>query len=399
MYTNMTLPPDVHPKIPQWIPTGPNTTVSLSELKKKELIAANSDTDILRMYTDYLDDDIVIKQPSGNKTVSEDIFKKFENEAEICSALDHDHIVELVDWGKQPFPWMGFEHMDGGSLSDRIESLSHLEGLWISVSVADAVWEAHTTGIAHLDIKPDNILFRRLSNDVWDVPKIGDWGVSKCLFDTAQDSNALSPRYAAPEQFEPEEYESPDNITDIYQLGTVVYEILTAKKIFTGKSVEVMYKHTSKSPTPPTKVDPTLPAAVDEVLATALSTRRKERYESMLDFRRDLESLFHTVAHDQSPTLICGRGNTDTTTDHRESELETVESEVGAEFNDSTANNLNNFGNNTKNTTLWNGNADILEQLGSWAESERKKEVPWQYRDDPPGMNSKTSSEDENSDK
>jgi serine/threonine protein kinase len=178
--------------------------------------------------------------------------------------------------------------MDGGHLGERAGGMNTAQKLWTALSVREGVYHAHNHGIAHRELKPENILFRSVE-DAWDAPKVADWGLSKHLLDQFKSIDGISPHYAAPEQFT-DEYGSADNVTDIYQLGAVFYELFTGRPPFEGQPFEVMKQIESAEPAPPSEVAD-LPAALDDILLRALATEKAERHESVLYLRDDPQDL------------------------------------------------------------------------------------------------------------
>lgn len=191
--------------------------------------------------------------------------------------------------------------MDGGTLTERAAGTIDLEeALWIGRSIAEAIRYAHRHGVAHLDLKPENILFRETGPDTWAVPKVSDWGLAKFLLEHSKSVEGLSIGYAAPEQFDPDRYGSPDDYTDIYQLGVLIYELITGSPPFTGQQAAVIRATLDEAPPPPTEVNPALPPEVDTILLTALAKNKAYRYESVLDFRRALDDLFEALVSGQA---------------------------------------------------------------------------------------------------
>jgi len=180
------------------------------------------------------------------------------------------------------------EYMDGGDLGERLGSMDFEQALWTAIRITTAVRHAHRRGVAHLDLKPQNILFRTVDGK-WDVPKVADWGLSKHLLNHSQTIDGMSPRYAAPEQFN-EDIGKKDDITDVYQLGAVFYELFTGRPPFDGTPTEIMYSTVSEEPSPPSNIAD-LPDALDDILLKALAKNKNERYESILYFRDDLKDL------------------------------------------------------------------------------------------------------------
>jgi serine/threonine protein kinase len=214
-------------------------------------------------------------------------------EAETWQQLDdHDHIVSVLAYGAEPLPWIGMEYMDAGHLGERAAEMDIEQALWTAIATTEGVWHAHRRGVAHLDLKPENVLFRRVE-DAWDVPKVADWGLSKHLLEHSKSVEGVTPSYAAPEQYEPS-YGSADDISDIYQLGAVFYELFTGRPPFEGRPMEVMNRATSEQPSSPSD-HADLPESLDEILLTALATEKDDRYESVLYLRDDLQEVFDSL--------------------------------------------------------------------------------------------------------
>lgn len=246
------------------------------------------------------DRELVIKEPFVEGTIETDTFEAFVDEGETWAKLDdHPHIVNVVDRGTR-YPWIAIEYMDGGSLADRLDngSLNTTEALWIGTRLSRAVQHAHRHGVAHLDLTPSNVLFRATNDKTWDVPKISDWGMSRALLEQSGTVEGLTPNYAAPEQFDPDEFGAPDDFTDRFQLGAVVYETLTGERAFPGSGAAAMRRILDGDVTAPTTIDPNLPTDLDEVFERALAPEKSDRYETVVNFRRDLAAALDGLVSD-----------------------------------------------------------------------------------------------------
>jgi predicted flap endonuclease-1-like 5' DNA nuclease len=235
---------------------------------------------------------VAVKQPDIQGTVARDGAERFLAEAETWADIDdHPNVVGLVDWAATPVPWIAMAYMDGGSLAERLADgpLPPPAAVRVGREVCRAVRHAHRHGVVHLDLKPANVLFRE--RDGPDVATVADWGLARSLREHAGTVEGLSPRYAAPEQFDPGTYGEPDDFTDIYGLGAVVYAALTGCPPFEGSGVEVLRAVTDGAPTPPSEVNPALLEAVDEPVLRALATAKTDRYETVVDLRRALAGL------------------------------------------------------------------------------------------------------------
>jgi tRNA A-37 threonylcarbamoyl transferase component Bud32 len=274
---------------PSEIPAPPSVSVAYDDLTMGERIGSGGNADVMRA-TLRGGVELAVKQPRVSGTLHADTVDRMLAEAETWDKLDdHDHVVGVVDYGGEPLPWIAMEYMDGGHLGERAGGADLQQALWTAIAVTKAVRHAHRRGVAHLDLKPENILFRSVEG-AWDVPKVADWGLSKHLLDHSMTVDGLSPQYAAPEQFD-DDRGPTDDITDVYQLGTVFYELFTGRPPFEGSQTQVMRATLHDRPTPPSDVAD-VPPALDDVLLTALATDRDDRYESVLLFRNALQELY-----------------------------------------------------------------------------------------------------------
>jgi len=277
---------------PSRIPRAPDVSVTYADLTDEKPVGGggNADVTLATLPTTTGDVPLAIKKPRLSGTLHSEAVERLLAEAETWDKLDdHDHVVGVVDYGAAPLPWIAMEYMDAGDLSDRAGSLSTPQALWTALSITKGVRQAHRRGVAHLDLKPENVLFRSVE-DAWDVPKVADWGLSKHLLEHSKSVEGLSPQYAAPEQFDTD-YGPADDRTDIYQLGAVFYHLFTGRPPFEGESTQVMRAILDDRPTPPSAVAD-VPEALDDVLLTALAKEKDARYDDIVYLRDDLQSLY-----------------------------------------------------------------------------------------------------------
>jgi serine/threonine protein kinase len=288
---------------PTEIPDVASMDLSYDEVADGEVIGRGGNADVFRVTVERGGREIpvAVKQPRLQGTLDTDTVERFVQEADVWAELDgHEHIVSLYDWGAEPLPWLAMEYMDRGTLADVPdgERLPLEQALWVGVCVCRAVHHAHRFGVAHHDIKPANVLFTS-TDDGWAAPKVSDWGLARLMLDETGSVAEFSPGYAAPEQFDAEEYGSPDDRTDIYQVGTLVYELVTGQPPFEGSATAVMQGVLSTEPTPPSEVAD-VPTGLDDVLGEALAKEPAERYESILYLRDRLQELFDALDEQQS---------------------------------------------------------------------------------------------------
>lgn len=279
-------------KIPDGVPSVRDVSVNYDALTDKKPIGGGGNADVSKATLPTPDGDVTlaIKRPRAAGTLRRDAVEQMLDEAETWVKLDdHDHIVGVVDYGSEPLPWIAMEYMDGGHLGDRRGEMELPQALWTSLAVTKGVRHAHRRGVAHLDLKPQNVLLRTVE-DAWDVPKVADWGLSKHLLEGSKTVEGMSMAYAAPEQFD-EEYGPTDDITDIYQLGAVFYELFTGRPPFEGEPFKLVDTIKSDQPTPPSEIAD-VPEALDDVILTALAKEKDDRYDDIVYLRDDLQDLF-----------------------------------------------------------------------------------------------------------
>ncbi|ACV49341.1 nucleotide exchange factor GrpE [Halomicrobium mukohataei] len=251
---------------------------------------------------------IALKEPArGERTLTHDAISSFLQRAQTWRTVDdreresrrwrsHEYIVGVVDVGDTR-PWIAMEYMDGGDLAERLDGTEGLpveEAVWIGQCLCRALEVAHEYGIAHLDIKPGNVLFTETTPSRWDLPKLADWGLARKLLDRADSMEGFSRHFAAPEQFDAETFGEPDAVTDIYQVGAVLYAMLRGEPPVSGGRLAVrkrIVRDDGPPPAPSADRDD-VPPELDEIVRTALATAKRDRYESIRYLRDDLEALW-----------------------------------------------------------------------------------------------------------
>jgi serine/threonine protein kinase len=305
---------------PTELPEPPALDLPFDAFERTEPIGGGGTADVFRARVSTRGLDIAVKQPRTTATVDRSVVEGFVREAETWAKLDdHPAVVSVLGWGAgdhpdAAMPWLAMEYMDGGDLRGRLGSIGLRQGLWIAREVTAAVWHAHRQGRTHHDLKPANVLFRRTA-DGWDAPKVADWELSRALIEHSSSVDGLTPRYAAPEQIRPEQFGGTDERTDIYQLGALIYELLTDGHPFgaADEGMGLAYAVLEDDPRPPTAVAPSLPSRIDDVLLPALARAPEDRYEASLDLRRALTEALEAVAErDGSGSVDVGTtGTTD----------------------------------------------------------------------------------------
>ena len=276
---------------PTEIPDTPAESLTYDSIEKIEQVGSGGNADVYRAVADTPRGEVTfaLKEPRMSGTLHKETAERMMQEAETWDSLDdHDHIVGVIDYDSEPLPWIAMEYMDGGHIGEQAGEMEFDRALWTAIATTEGVRHAHRRGVAHLDLKPENVLFRIVEN-AWDVPKVADWGLSKHLLDHSKSVEGLSPQYSAPEQFD-SNYGAVDDITDVYQLGAVFYEMFTGEPPFEGEPARVMNKVMNEEPTPPSQIAD-VPPEIDEILLTTMATEKGDRYESVLYLRDAFQEL------------------------------------------------------------------------------------------------------------
>jgi serine/threonine protein kinase/Tol biopolymer transport system component len=228
---------------------------------------------------------------------------RFEREAKTIALLEHPAIVPVYDYGEEDGqPYFVMRYMTGGSLSDRIckGALTLQEAARIMNRLAPALDEAHARGIIHRDMKPGNILFDRAGE-----PYLSDFGIAKLAESQTNVTGSGiigTPAYMSPEQAQGE---TIDGRSDIYALGTIVFEMLTGQQPYKGDTpMSVVVKHITEPVPHILDVKQDLPPAVEQVIEKTMAKRREERFATAREFAAALNS----VARGETPDL--GPGST-----------------------------------------------------------------------------------------
>lgn len=251
-------------------------------------------------------DRVAVKEPKTPGSLGRETIEQFHKEATTWETLDRhereeprwegsEHIVGIVDVGDD-LPWIAMEYMDGRNLQDRLtnrpDGLPLNEALWIGERICRGLELAHSYGVAHLDLKPANILLRESSDGNWDVPKIADWGLARLLVEESGSLEGLTVEYAAPEQFEPTEFGEPDTLTDVYQAGAIVYALLTGSPPYSGSRASIRNDVVYGDTVPlPSTLRSGLPKALDTTIQIALSRSKTDRYRNIGTFEEALRAI------------------------------------------------------------------------------------------------------------
>ncbi len=217
--------------------------------------------------------------------------KRFLSEARAAAGLQHPGIVVVHDVGRDARSgvlYMALEHLAGRTLQAALaggQALPWPEAARVCARVAEALHHAHEHGIVHRDVKPANVMLLP-SGD----PKVMDFGIARLeRSDLTQPGEAFgTPLYMSPEQAAGA---ALDARSDVFSLGAVLYEALTGRRAFDAPGLHAILARVAHSDPPPPSHVSALPAALDLVVARALSKDASQRYPSARALAEDLDDV------------------------------------------------------------------------------------------------------------
>ena len=248
---------------------------------------------VYRAYDLNLDRQVAIKLMHAQFARRSEFRARLIQEAQTAARLDHPSVVQVYDFGNSEAGlFIAMEYVGGGSLRNHLKRLQTMQkylplpqSLQIVAQIADALDYAHRRGIVHRDIKPGNVLLKRLSRP--DAPgeqpfraMLTDFGLVKLQEGsnmTQTGATLGTPTYMPPEQCAGEEL---DGRTDIYSLGVILYELVTNRLPFAMKTLTEALAIHAKGEMPPgvRSIRTDLPAIVDAIVTKAMAKNREDRY-------------------------------------------------------------------------------------------------------------------------
>ena len=257
--------------------------------------------EVYRAHDARLDRPVAVKVLPAHVAHDPDVRHRFEREARTLAALSHPHICPVFDVGQQDgVDFLVMEYLEGETLAQRIvrQPLPLDHSLRIGIQIADALDKAHRKGIVHRDVKPGNIMLTRSGAKLLDfglaklhpaTSAVTGLSVAKTVSTpmTGQGVILGTLHYMAPEQVEGQE---ADARSDLFAFGAVLYEMVTAKKAFEGKSAaSVMAAILEREPPLLSSLQPLAPRALDHVVSQCLAKDPDERWQSAGDVMRELQ--------------------------------------------------------------------------------------------------------------
>jgi eukaryotic-like serine/threonine-protein kinase len=262
-------------------------------------IGAGATSKVVRAFDPMIGRHVAIKLFSPQLATDEGR-ERFIKEARVVGQISHPSIVALHDMGideATSTPYLVMEHIEGQPLDRILEkgSIPYSRACAWVADVAIALHVAHRKGIIHGDVKPANILITEDGK-----VKLTDFGMARLASRDTKDTPLLgTPAYWCPEQILGK---AQDARSDIFSLGVVLYEMVTGKRPFDAESLQaICQKVMSATPLPPSQMNGSLPAGLNELIASCLEKDPGQRRNSAEDLALDLYPFARRRAEPQTP--------------------------------------------------------------------------------------------------
>ena len=291
----------------------------------QSLLGAGGMGEVYRARDTRLDRTVAIKVLPSHVSDQSEARDRFDREARAISALSHPNICHLYDVGSQDgTSYLVMEYLEGETLADRLrKGPLPLEIFFkIAIEICEGLDKAHRSGVVHRDLKPGNIMLTASGAKLMDfglakappIPAVHSSGLTLTVSTpaasqplTAKGTVVGTFQYMSPEQLEGQD---ADVRSDIFALGAVLYEMLTGKRAFEGKSaLSVVSAIIGKEPEPITSVKPMTPPMLNRAIRRALAKDPEQRWQTARDLALDLKWIEGEGTHASGTLPAEARGD------------------------------------------------------------------------------------------
>ena len=245
---------------------------------------------VYRVEDKKIGEEIALKLIKPEIASDQAMIERFRNELKLARKITHKNVCRMHDFHEEEgIPFITMEYVAGEDLKSFMRQKGKIieEAISIAKQVCEGLAEAHELGVVHRDLKPQNIMIDKKGR-----ARIMDFGIARSIEAPGVTSSGMmigTPDYISPEQAEGEK---ADQRSDIYSLGSILYEMVTGSVPFKGDTaLSVALKHKTKIPPDPKKLNPEVPKELNRLILICLEKERERRYQTAEDLLADLRNI------------------------------------------------------------------------------------------------------------
>ncbi len=246
---------------------------------------------VYRVFDKKIEEEVALKLL--NPEVSSDLktIERFRNELKLARKISHKNVCRMYDLNEEKgTQYITMEYVSGEDLKNTIIRVGHLsigKSVAVARQICEGLLEAHRLGVVHRDLKPQNIMVDREGN-----VRIMDFGIARSLKKKGLTGTGIiigTPEYMSPEQAEMREV---DQRSDVYSLGTILYEMVTGRVPFEGETpLSVAMKHKSEQPSDPRELNAQIPETLSRLILKCMEKKRENRYQRAEELLSELKRI------------------------------------------------------------------------------------------------------------
>ncbi len=246
---------------------------------------------VYKAFDKEVEEKIALKTIKPEIAADEKVIQRFRNELKIARKISHKNVCRMFDLGREDDTYyIAMEYVSGEDLKSSVRRMGPLSTgkvLGFATEICEGLAEAHRLGIVHRDLKPQNIMIDRDG-----IARIMDFGIARSreLKGMTENGSTIgTPEYMSPEQVEGEDI---DQRSDIYSMGVILYEMVTGRTPFEGKTpMSVAMKHVTEKPKEPRGLNMQISEDLSRVIMKCMEKDKARRYQSALDLLYALKEI------------------------------------------------------------------------------------------------------------